>query len=231
MATKRLDAAGQAYQLLSEKIAAGEVTPGTRLKESALAESLGFSRTPIREALRRLAADGLVVVLPNRGAQVVSYTADEIDAFFSVRVILEPQAAASAVPRFTDDQIDELDELANRMASLVARDPDLRELGELNRDFHDRILHGSGNRALASAVSAVVRPAVVYRTFHRYSPEQLQRSMAHHLELVAAARARDSEWAESVMRTHLLAARHAATSGLGVHGATNEAVRLAVEPA
>lgn len=212
--TKRLDAAGQAYQLLSERIAAGEITPGMRLKESALAESLGFSRTPVREALRRLGAEGLVVVSPNRGAQVVSYTADEIDAFFSVRVMLEPQATALAVPRFSDGDIDELEELAERMAALVAGTPDMRLIGELNRDFHDSFLDGSGNRALASAVSAVVRPAVVYRTFHRYSAEQLQRSMAHHLELVDAARARDAPWAESVMRTHLLAAKHAAVSGV-----------------
>lgn len=216
MPTKRLDAAGQAYDLLSERIAAGEITPGMRLKESALAESLGFSRTPVREALRRLAADGLVVVSPNRGAQVVSYTGDEIDAFFSVRVILEPQATVLAVPRFRDDEIDELEDLASRMTALSASTPDMHLLGELNRDFHDRFLQGSGNRALASAVSAVVRPAVVYRTFHRYSPEQLQRSMAHHLELVAATRARDPEWAESVMRTHLLAARHSATSAFSV---------------
>lgn len=215
MATKRLDAAGQAYRLLSERIAAGEITPGMRLKESALAESLGFSRTPVREALRLLAADGLVVVSPNRGAQLVSYTADEIEAFFSVRVILEPKATVLAVPRFNDDDIDELDDLASRMAALVSGDKDMHLLGQLNRDFHDRFLHGSGNRALASAVSAVVRPAVVYRTFHRYSAEQLHRSMAHHLELVAATRARDPEWAESVMRTHLLAARRAATTGLG----------------
>lgn len=212
---KRLDAAGQVYQLLSEKIAAGEITPGMRLKESALAESLGFSRTPVREALRRLAADGLVVVSPNRGAQLVSYTAEEIDAFFSVRVMLEPQATLLAVARFTDDEIDEIDELATRMAELAAGRTDLHLLGELNREFHHRLLHGSGNRALASAVSTVVRPAVVYRTFHRYSAEQLARSMAHHTEIVAAARARDGEWAESVMRTHLLAARHAA---VGVDG-------------
>jgi DNA-binding GntR family transcriptional regulator len=214
VAVKRSDAAGEVYRLLSERIAAGEITPGMRLKESALAESLGFSRTPVREALRRLAADGLVVVSPNRGAQLVSYTADEIDAFFSVRVILEPQATVLAVPRLRDDEIDELADLATRMAALVADRTDLHLLGELNRDFHDRFLHASGNRALASAVSTVVRPAVVYRTFHRYSPEQLHRSMAHHLELVAAARARDPEWAESVMRTHLLAARRAATNGL-----------------
>ncbi|MBO0677596.1 GntR family transcriptional regulator [Mycolicibacterium sp. S2-37] len=218
MAAKRLDAAGRAYQLLSERIAAGEIAPGARLKESALAESLGFSRTPVREALRRLAADGLVVVSPNRGAQVVSYTAEEIDAFFSVRVILEPQAAALAVPRFRADEIDELENLAADMAALVAATPDMHLLGSLNREFHDRFLHGSGNRALSSAVEAVVRPAVVYRTFHRYSPEQLRRSMAHHLELVAAVRARNAEWAESVMRTHLLAARHAATDGSRVEG-------------
>ena len=209
---KRLDAAGQAYRLLSVKIAAGEITPGMRLKESALAESLGFSRTPVREALRRLAADGLVVVSPNKGAQLVSYTAEEIDAFFSVRVMLEPQATLLAVGRLTDDEIDGLDELAHQMAELAGGTTDLHLLGEMNREFHHRLLHGSGNHALASAVSTVVRPAVVNRTFHRYSAEQLARSMAHHIEIVAAARARDPEWAESVMRTHLLAARHAAVS-------------------
>jgi DNA-binding GntR family transcriptional regulator len=219
MPTKRHDAGGHAYRLISEQIATGRLTPGARLKESALAESLGVSRTPIREALRRLAAEGLVEVHPNRGAQLVSYTADEIDAMFAVRVVLEPQATVLAVPRLSDDELDELEDLAGRMAALVVGTPDVSLLGELNRDFHDRFLLASGNRALASAVSAVVRPAVVYRTFHRYSAEQLKRSMAHHVELVAAARARDPEWAGSVMRTHLLAGRHVATGGFGANGA------------
>lgn len=211
--TRRPDATGQTYSQLSELIAGGEFEPGARLKESALADLLGVSRTPVREALRRLAADGLVEMHPNRGAQLVSYTPQEIADMFSVRVTLEPQASALAVPRLDSDGLAELSELADRMAALVRGERDLQSVGELNRAFHERLLEASGNRALIAAVRAVVRPAVVHRTFHQYSPEALARSMAHHQELVAAAREGDPEWAESVMRTHLIAARHTATGG------------------
>ena len=208
---RRADAAGQAYRLLSDRIAAGAFEPGARLKESAVAESLGVSRTPVREALRRLAAEGLVEMHPNRGAQLVSYTPEEIADMFAVRLELEPMASGLAVPRFDDEGLAELAELADQMSFLVRGDRDLSQLGELNREFHDKILLTCGNRALRAAVHAVVRPAVVHRTFHAYSPDALQRSVSHHQELVTAARHGDAEWAESVMRTHLMAARNTAT--------------------
>jgi DNA-binding GntR family transcriptional regulator len=211
--TRRPDATGQTYRWLSDRIASGDIEPGSRLKESELAESLGVSRTPVREALRRLAADGLVEMHPNRGAQLVSYTPQEIADMFSVRVTLEPRASALAVPRLDESGLAELAELADRMSAMVSGERDLQRLGELNRAFHDRFLEASGNRALVAAVQAVVRPAVVHRTFHQYSADALARSMAHHQELVTAARQGDPEWAESVMRTHLIAARHTATGG------------------
>ncbi|MDT9593648.1 GntR family transcriptional regulator [Nocardioides zeae] len=208
---RRPDAVQLTYQRLSDRIASGDVQPGSRLKESALAEELGVSRTPVREALRRLAADGLVEVHPNRGAQVVAYTPAEVADMFTVRVTLEPQATALAVPRFDAAGLDEIEDLAEQMTRLVDDGRDLQRLGELNRRFHECFLVACGNKALAAAVTAVVRPAVVHRTFHRYSGEALERSMSHHRELVVAARAGDAEWASSVMRTHVLAARHTAT--------------------
>lgn len=101
---------------------------------------------------------------------------------FSVRVELEPRATALAVPRLDDEGLDRLQDLTEQMSAIVRGERgqrDMQLLGELNRTFHTTLIEASGNKALASAVAAVTRPAVVHRTFHLYSDTALARSMAH----------------------------------------------------
>src|SRR3954470_11084102 len=96
----------------------GDLRPGARLGEVELAERLGVSRTPVREALSRLAAEGLVEVVPNRGARVATWTVAELEGVFDLRSTLEPQLTAFAVPNATPADVAELDELATRMAEV-----------------------------------------------------------------------------------------------------------------
>ena len=199
-------ASDHAYRLIRAQILSGDRQGGDWLREGDLAESLGVSRTPVREALRRLTAEGLVRYERNRGVQVAVWTAEDLDEIFSLRSVLEPWACRLAAMSATVD-LDELDRLAHDMDA-AARDSvaDVDRITELNNRFHRLILEGSQNRRLGSVVSSVVQVPLVWQTFSHYSDIDLRRSLAHHHELVAALAAGDPDWAESVMRSHVRAA-------------------------
>lgn len=205
------DAAERAYQGVLSMILAGAVAEGEWLREVTLAEQLGVSRTPVREALKRLSAEGAVDLHPRRGAQVISLTEDETASLFELRARFEPLAVRLAVPRLSAEQLDALADLGDRMESLrEAARPDWAEMSRLNNEFHAVFIRHSGNRHLSLAIQTVIRPVLVARTFQTYTPQALERSMRHHAELVDAARVGDADWAEAVMRAHILAAQHAA---------------------
>ena len=198
-------AAAQAADAIRESILAGRIPAGARIAEIDLARQLSVSRTPIREALSRLAAEGLVELSPNRGARVASWTSGELREIFEVRLRLEPYAVSQAVPLLSPAEIDELGDLAQAMLAL-GQDQAM-ELVDLNQRFHGLLIAKAGNPALASALTSVTHAAVVRRNFQHYSAGALARSLAHHLEIVAAARANEPDWAEAVMRSHLYNAR------------------------
>jgi len=199
-------AAAQAADAIRERILAGRIPAGARIAELDLARQLSVSRTPIREALSRLAAEGLVELSPNRGARVASWTSEELREIFEVRLRLEPYAVSQAVPLLSPAEIDELGDLAQAMLAL-GQDQASAEIVDLNQRFHGLLIARAGNPALASALTSVTHAVVVRRNFQHYSPGALARSLAHHLEIVAAARAGEPEWAEAVMRSHLYNAR------------------------
>ena len=202
-------AAEQAADTIRDAILAGRIPAGARIAEADLAQQLSVSRTPVREALSRLAAEGLVELSPNRGARAASWTAEELREIFELRLRLEPYAVRQAVPRLTAAQLDELSGLAHSMLTAGQRghDQDLTAIVELNRQFHGLLVQTAHNSPLASALTTVTHASVVHRNFHHYSPGALSRSLAHHLEIVAAARAGEPGWAEAVMRSHLYNAR------------------------
>ena len=187
----------------------GDLAPGARLGEVELAERLGVSRTPVREALSRLAAEGLVEIAPNRGARVATWTVAELEGVFDLRSVLEPQLTAHAVPNATPADIEELDALARRMHEVGSPGPhqDLDALVPLNRAFHDRLVTLAAHPTLAAALAAAIHPPIVRRNFLTYDEASLRRSLAHHSEIVAAVRAGDPEWARAVMTSHIANAR------------------------
>jgi DNA-binding GntR family transcriptional regulator len=192
-----------AYHSIRLQILSGERPGGEWLREDDLAALIGVSRTPVREALRRLAAEGLVTHEPNRGVQVHSWTMEDLKEVFELRSLLEPWGCALAATRGQADLL-ALQDLAERMdAAAEGTKPDFETLTDLNNRFHGAILAASGSRRVQSLVSSVVDVPLVWRTFSRYSPEELRRSLAHHHELIDALRANDPDWAESIMRAHV----------------------------
>jgi DNA-binding GntR family transcriptional regulator len=203
-------AADEAYRLIREQILTGRRDGGEWLREGELAEAFGVSRTPVREALRRLTAEGLVRYERNRGVQVQVWSVRDLDEIFSLRSVMEPWGCRLAATSGRADLtvLTELTELADAMDRIApdGRPTDVDRLTELNNRFHGTILQAADNSRLTAVIASVVQVPLVWRTFTRYSPEALRRSLAHHHELVSALADGDPDWAESVMRSHVRAA-------------------------
>lgn len=215
-----------AYAQIRSLLIAGDFEPGSRLREEDLAERTGVSRTPVREALRRLANEGFVTFQPHRGVQVISWTDQDLDELFGVRALLESYGAGQAAGRATADHVATMYDLCDRMDALAEQTyefehpadgdgsrlpPQVQEvyhrIAELNNEFHETVLASTGNAYLRSLMGGLISMPLVQRTFMRYSGERLARSMSHHRELVDAIRSGDSSWASSVMNAHVRSAR------------------------
>ncbi len=205
------DGVEAAYQTIRAGILDGRYAAGQRLTGDTLAQEAGVSRTPIREALRRLQAEGLVRMVPNQGATVAGWHASDVAQVFGLRAVLESHAAELATPSLTEAQIDRIAELAELTYKLAHDRPAgfRLALAQANSELHLTIVAGAANERLASMIASVVDMPLVLRTLDIYTQDDLLRSAGHHRELVLAFRARDPLWAGAVMRSHLLAARRA----------------------
>ncbi|MEM6438942.1 MAG: GntR family transcriptional regulator [Pseudomonadota bacterium] len=213
---KRGSAAERAYGSLRRAILSGELEEGERLTETALAERLGISRTPVREALKQLVLEGLADREGDHGgARVAAFDEDEVDQIFRVRMLLEGYAARRAAERRSEADVAVLHALADEM---MARTPprgaeDFEALSEANRRFHATVMRAAKAQRLASLLEVTVQIGLILRTYRMYSERDLVRSARHHQEMADAIAAKAPEWAESVMRSHLLAAQWAAERG------------------
>ncbi len=207
----RMIAATKAYRAVRAKILRGDWAPGTRIKEKEVAEMSGVSRTPVREALRRLEAEGLLRFVPNQGAFVASWSAEDAEQTFELRILLESYVAQMAAAKAHPEAIQELRLLAETQnAEALEKKPGhLKRISELNSKFHQRLLQIACSERLESMLSALSNAPLVAQTFRDYEDDDLARSARHHLELVDALQAGDGEWAASVMRSHVIAARRA----------------------
>jgi DNA-binding GntR family transcriptional regulator len=199
-------AVDRAVEILRDRILAGELGAAERLGEVELAADLGMSRTPVRQALLRLAAEGLVEVAPNRGARVVARSTTELEYVFELRARIEGLAARRAATRATDAQLDELDRIAHDIAGHW-RERDLAMVTKLNSAFHGMLIEIADSATLATSVAGLLHASVLARTQSSFDDAAQHRSTAHHIEIVAALRANDPDWAESVMHSHLRSAR------------------------
>ena len=208
-------AAQRAYTAIRSGIESGTYPSGHRLKEGELADEIGVSRTPVREALRRLATDQLVRFVPNRGAFVAAWSVDDIDQIFVLRSMLESYAAELAADKITPEEVERLGALASAIEeAAVARSEEAhRTVGALNNEFHRLVLGAAHSTRLEETVSWLVEFPIILETLGRFSDEDLRRSCAQHRELVEALQARDGRWAASIMRAHILAARRVYLAG------------------
>jgi DNA-binding GntR family transcriptional regulator len=201
------NASSAATELIRQAIVDGRLPPGRRLKEEELARELGISRTPVREALLMLHAEGLVDVAPNRGAAVRSHSAQDLDDLYQLRAVLEGYATRRAATRLSDAAIGGLRKSCVRFDGLLDTGAAMSELVKENLFFHQTILEGAGSARLGAMVRQVIELPLVYRSYVWYSPEQQRISAHYHAQITRALESRDAERAELVMKEHVFEAR------------------------
>jgi DNA-binding GntR family transcriptional regulator len=187
---------------LRDEILANRLPPGTVLSEVPLAASLGVSRGPVREAIGRLAAEGLVTVRPRRGAIVSALSHQEFLQAYQVREALETLAIRLAVPRLTEEELDRLDGLVERQAEAVDED-EIDTFFDLNGEFHELLVRVSGNAPLQDMYRQLMGHMGRYLTRSLALRGTVRRSVVEHRAIARACRARDPQRAERLLRNHI----------------------------
>ncbi len=192
----------QAERALRDQILHGAFPPGGRLNEVEIATDLGVSRGPVREAMQRLARDGLVVLQPHRGAFVRRLTSREVSDLFEVRITLERKVAALAAQRLGGEQREQLERLRADMAGKDENvDPDDQFQG--THDIHALLATASDNATLAAHVATVNRELLLLRVQSGQAQQRAHAAIDEHAELIEAVLSRDPEAAAAAMEAHL----------------------------
>ncbi|MFC4487540.1 MULTISPECIES: GntR family transcriptional regulator [Tepidiphilus] len=193
---------------LRQRIFAHELPPGQPIDELGLAAEYGISRTPLREALKVLAAEGLVTLIPRRGAFVSQISASELDAIFDVLAVLEGHAARRAAERLDEGAAQRLRRLHQRLEE-TAHPGAIDEFFEANQAFHAEVLRLANNPFLSSTIQDLRQKIRLSRHHSLYDEGRLERSLQEHRELLAALLEGEAAAAERCMREHLRSGREA----------------------
>ena len=187
---------------LREWIVGGELAPGQRLSERNLGERLdGLSRTPLREALKILAVEGLVTLSPNRGATVTALSLADVDDAIGVLIGLEGLAAESACARITDAELAAIEDLHRQMRSAY-RAGQLMRYFEFNQAIHQRIVDAAGSRALSRIHATECARIRRYRYAGNQRHERWTRALAEHDQILDALKQRDGALLRELLRAH-----------------------------
>jgi DNA-binding GntR family transcriptional regulator len=194
----------QVHDVLLERIVSGELAPGSKLRQEALAEELGVSRTPLREALARLVSEGLVDFAPNRGATVSQRDFTDMEEAWRARIVLEPGAARLAAERRDADALARMREIVRRQREVA---DDVTASFELNREFHLTLVAASGNPHLSQFAELLWLSRIGIPIFARQARDRAQiLSWADdHEAIVAAVEAGKGGEAERLTRDHIAA--------------------------
>ena len=193
---------------LRDRIFAGELMPGTFLDEARLAEQMEISRTPLREALKVLTAEGLVRHEPRRGCFVNEVTEQDLDEIFPVIALLEGRCAREAALNATDADLQQLETLHDRL-NKHAKARRINDYYVANFAIHEAIITLANNRWLAQVIGDLRKIVKLARLQQLHAPGRLDQSLSEHMAVFAALKARDPEGAEAAMRTHLTRQREA----------------------
>lgn len=202
-------ASDRAYRQIRNMILSGTLASGSQIGEEQLAEQCGVSRTPVREALRRLEAELLIRRNDSQRSFVADWGIADIEDAFTLRGMLEGHAAKRAASRISDAQLAELRRHNDAIGAAIAgKSPDVPRFLDFNRMFHATILDAAGSERLAGMLTQVIEQPVVLRTALHYDRENLERSWREHDELLQAFARRDGDWAEAIMAGHIRRAFH-----------------------
>ncbi|QCK86534.1 GntR family transcriptional regulator [Phreatobacter aquaticus] len=198
----RRSLATELTERLRDMIVEGTLAAGSKISEPDLCETFGVSRTPLREALKVLAAEGLVQLTPNRGATVARIEPGAIEELFPIMGMLEALAGELACARLTDRDLRKLEAMHGRMVTHW-KAGEWVPYSRLNREIHEQIFVLAGNQTLAGLYQSLMVKIHAVRFVARKSPERWAEAIDDHERMMVALRARDGAGLSSLMREHL----------------------------
>ena len=190
------------FNTLRRAILTGELKPGERLMEIHLADKLGVSRTPIREAIRKLELEGLVTMIPRRGAEVAQITEKSMNDVLEVRRALDALCVELACDRITQEGLEQLKEAAYGFEEAV-KTKDLKKIAQADVELHDIIVHATGNQRLIQLVNNLSEQMYRYRFEYIKDSSQHDRLVEEHRVIYQAIVKKDKETASWAAKTHI----------------------------
>lgn len=190
------------FNTLRDAILKGDFAPGERLMEKQLAERLGVSRTPIREAIRKLELEGLVMMMPRKGAEVASVTGKDISDVLEVRATLEAMAVKLACKKMSEQDFEEL-VYVNEAFKKAAIEKDVKTLIEKDIEFHDVIFHSSNNEKLIQIINNLREQIYRFRVEYIYKMKSYDNLVKEHDEIVSAMKDRRGTEASEIAHRHI----------------------------
>lgn len=194
-------------ETIRQAIIDGTFSPGERLMEIQMADEMGVSRTPVREAIRKLELEGFVVMIPRRGTYVADISIRDITEIYEIRTSLDVLAAGLAAERITDDELETLNRLLVEIGQHIA-DNNMEKIVEIDTAFHDILYQASRNERLCSIINNLREQLTGIRGRSMSYPGRLVETMDEHRSLVDCIAARNVEAAQNAARVHIENAEH-----------------------
>lgn len=194
-------------ETLRSAIRTGTLQPGERLMEIQLAEELGVSRTPVREAIRKLELEGYVVMMPRRGTYVASLSIRDINEVFEIRTSLDSLASGLAAERITSEELEQLERLLVSIGEYIECG-DMEKIVETDTQFHDLLYQASRNSRLVGIIFNLRDQLTRFRSISMGHPGRLQETLEEHRRLVEAIAQGDVELAQKAAEKHMERAEH-----------------------
>lgn len=190
------------FNTLRQAILRGELKPGERLMEIQLANKLGVSRTPIREAIRKLELEGLVLMIPRKGAEVADITEKSLRDVLEIRKALEELAVQLTCDKITKEQIRELEEAAEEFKKIL-KSSDVTEIAEADVHFHDIIYKATDNQRLIQLLNNLGEQMYRYRVEYLKNSEAYPQLVAEHEEIIRHIERKEKEKAATIVCKHI----------------------------
>jgi DNA-binding GntR family transcriptional regulator len=210
---------------LRDLIIRGEIPEGAQLRQDVIAHQFQVSRIPVREALRQLDAEGLITIVPNRGAVVPELSPDDIEELFAIRALLEPEVLKLSIPNLTRAEFDKAEAILEKFSQELAREDHIAEWGVLNTEFHSVLYSGANRPRFMSVIRNVNHNGERYTRLQLYLTHGMKRATEEHHQILEFCRKQETAAACKLLRQHILYAGESLKQIVQ----ENRAARLAVQ--
>lgn len=188
---------------IRDQIIRGEIQEGAQLRQDAIANQFQVSRIPVREALRQLDAEGLIAIVPNRGAIVPALSPDDVEELFSIRALLEPEVLKLSIPNLTEDDFSEAAAVLREYVSELRRDDHVSSWGRLNWQFHSILYSRANQPRFMAIIRNVNNNGERYTRLQLYLTHGMKRANEEHHQILELCRQRDVRAACQLLRQHI----------------------------